>query len=97
MDLDHLIRTIFVCTLFMLIGPLLILLNKYIMHNLSFPYPMFLSGLGVVASGLFANFLVAMGYVNIENHSLVQGKHYYFRILPIAISSAGMLRTFLDI
>ena len=40
-------EVVFVCTLFMILGPALILLNQYILRALKFPYPMFLSGLGV--------------------------------------------------
>lgn len=88
------IKVIFICILFMAVGPILILLNKHIMHDLKFPYPMFLSGLGVVASGLFANMLVDFGYVAVENESQVKGSYYYYRILPIAISSAGKRKSY---
>ena len=36
----------------MCVGPGLILLNKYILSELDFHYPMFLSGLGVLVSAL---------------------------------------------
>ena len=39
----------------MFAGPLLILLNKFILSNLNFPYPMFLSALGVVFSAAGEN------------------------------------------
>lgn len=73
----------------MAVGPFLILLNKHIMHDLHFPYPMFLSGLGVLASGAFSNMLVDFGYVAVENELQVKGSNYFYRVLPIAISSAG--------
>lgn len=48
----------------MLVGPALILLNQYILKSLNFPYPMFLSGLGVAASGFVAQILVKTGCNN---------------------------------
>jgi hypothetical protein len=72
-------------------GPALILLNKYIMEQLGFSYPMFLSGIGTVFSGIFANVLVGLGVFKIENPSTTTRIHYYTRILPIALSSAGYI------
>ena len=83
------IKAISICCLFMTVGPMLILLNKYIMHDVGFPYPIFLSGLGVVASGLCAQALVDLGYIAIENEDASKNTHFYSRILPIALSSAG--------
>ena len=48
--IGHVLKTTILCMVFMLVGPALILLNKHIMQQLSFPYPMFLSGLGVLTS-----------------------------------------------
>jgi hypothetical protein len=33
--------------IYLFIGPALIMINQYILKSLSFPYPMFLSGLGI--------------------------------------------------
>ena len=40
-------KVILLCSAYMCVGPALILLNKYILSELNFHYPMFLSGLGV--------------------------------------------------
>ena len=58
----------------MCIGPSLILLNKFILHNLNFPYPMFLSGLGVLVSGLVARCIVDFGFVTLQRKEAVEGK-----------------------
>ena len=42
-------QTIGLCSVYMFAGPVLILLNKFILSNLHFPYPMFLSALGAVS------------------------------------------------
>lgn len=85
------LQTIFFCGIFMVTGPALILLNKYIMQKLDFPYPMFLSGMGVLVSGFFAQILVGCGYVNIEKPEAVTGSLYWKRVLPVGVAYAGTL------
>lgn len=77
----------------MFIGPALILLNKYIMQSLSFPYPMFLSGLGVLTSYLFARLLIALDFAQIEKKGEVEGARFYTRVLPVGVAHAGTLAT----
>jgi hypothetical protein len=62
-------KTLVYCGIYMMIGPALILLNKYILSSLDFPYPMFLSGLGVACSGVFAHILVRL-YRNISSYEI---------------------------
>ena len=57
----NLLLTSCVCIVFMIVGPALILMNKYIMQDLNFPYPMFLSWMGIYTSGVFAQLLVRLG------------------------------------
>ena len=82
---------IFVCASFLMIGPALILLNQYILKTLNFPYPMFLSGLGVVASGLFSWVTVKLGFVKLEKEDEVAGILWYKRVLPVGIAHASTL------
>ena len=92
------LESLLVCTLFMFVGPALILLNQYILKSLNFPYPMFLSGLGVAASGFVAQILVKTGFVVLQRKEAVEGvsellllfifivaifAHYYLRRLII--------------
>ena len=58
--------TLLVCAVYMFAGPLLILLNKFILSNLHFPYPMFLSALGVCFSAIVARILVMLGTLGRE-------------------------------
>ena len=74
---------------YMFIGPSLILLNKFILHNLNFPYPMFLSGLGVAVSGLAAQIIVRSGYVVLQRKETVEGSLWYRRVLPVGLAHAG--------
>ena len=75
----------------MVIGPSLILLNKYILYELNFHYPMFLSGLGVLFSGLAAHIMVRTGYVKLQRKEAVEGTFWYTRVLPVGMAYAGTL------
>jgi len=81
------------CLAYMVIGPALILLNKFILQDLEFPYPMFLSGLGVLVSGLVAQLLVRLGYVQLSptRREAVEGALWYRRVLPVGLAHAGTL------
>ena len=92
-SLITIVKTTVLCAVFMFVGPALILLNKYIMQSLSFPYPMFLSGLGVLTSYLFARLLIALDFAQIEKKSEVEGARFYTRVLPVGIAHAGTLAT----
>jgi len=87
------IRTITLCVIYMFIGPALIMLNKFILQNLTFPYPMFLSGLGVLVSGIVAQFIVKAGYVTVNPARLetVSGALWYKRVLPVGLAHAATL------
>jgi hypothetical protein len=80
-----------VCSLFMVVGPGLIMLNQYILRSLNFPYPMMLSGMGVLASGIFARALVATGVVQIQRAEAIEGPLWYKRVLPVGMASAATL------
>lgn len=80
-----------ISTIFMLIGPSLIMVNQYILKTLHFPYPIFLSGLGVVASGLTAKLIVQLGYVKIQRTEAIEGWLWYKRVLPVGLSTAATL------
>jgi Triose-phosphate Transporter family len=87
------IKTLFLVALFIIVGPALILLNKYIMQDLNFPYPLCLSGLGILSSAIFARFLVYFNFAAIERREEVEGALYYRRVLPVGIAYAGTLAT----
>jgi hypothetical protein len=83
------LNLIVILLVYMFIGPSLILLNKFILSNLLFPYPMFLSGLGVAVSGLVAQVIVRMGYVTLQRKETVEGSLWYRRVLPVGLAHAG--------
>lgn len=77
----------------MLVGPSLILLNKYILKNLAFPYPLFLSGLGVLFSAVFAQIIVKLGITTLSKKEQVEGILWYRRVLPVGFAHAMTLGT----
>lgn len=81
------------CAAYVVIGPSLILLNKHILDKMNFPYPIFLSGLGVVCSAIAARIMVALGYVSVEKKDAVSGKLWYRRVLPVGLAHALSLST----
>ena len=83
--------TLLLCTIYMFMGPALIMVNKYILSSLDFPYPMFLSGLGVLVSGLVAHALVRVGYVTLNRKDTIEGILWYKRVLPVGLAHAGTL------
>jgi hypothetical protein len=91
LDIKKHIKTVGICVVYMIIGPALILLNKYILSDLDFPYPMFLSGLGVGVSALVARILVSLGYVQLTKKDAVDGILWYKRVLPVGLAHAGTL------
>ena len=52
---------------------------------------MFLSGLGVLVSGLVAQILVRSGYVSLQRKEAVEGVLWYKRVLPVGLAHAGTL------
>ena len=75
----------------MFVGPALILLNKFILQNLHFPYPMFLSALGVMVSALVARVLVMLGVVKLQRKEQIEGMLWVKRVLPVGLAHAGTL------
>lgn len=82
---------VLICIVYLCIGPGLILLNQHILKALNFPYPMFLSGLGVLASGILAQVVVTLGVVKLERQESVQGLLWYKRVLPVGLAHASTL------
>lgn len=46
------------CALFMVAGPILVLVNREIVKETSFKYPMCVSGMGVLCTSIFAHVVV---------------------------------------
>jgi hypothetical protein len=86
-----LFKKTFLLVLYMSIGPSLILLNKYILYILNFPYPMALASMGIFSSGLLARLLVKYNWATIKCHKEVAGILYLKRVFPVGLSYATTL------
>lgn len=83
------------CLCFMVVGPALMLLNKHIMQEMRFPYPLTLSSLGLFASVTFSRILVRTGRVEVGEavKGFIAGPGYWQVILPIAVCRSVTLAT----
>ena len=86
-----LIQTLIACLAFMTVGPSLIVLNKYIMYNLNFPYPIIISNCGMMFSVLFCETGKLLGYVEYPKHKSIMGWNYFKTVMPVGMAQAGTL------
>lgn len=84
--LFSMIKAVLVCALYMVIGPTLILNNKYILKDLDFQYPMFVSCMGLITTSVVSHLLVGTGFVKLEHREIV-GRQFYLRnIFPVGFA-----------
>lgn len=75
---------------FMIVGPALMMLNKYILQDLHFDHPMSLCSFGVVSSAIVAHLVVAcgLGRVREESMQLMAGGAWFKIAMPIGLMKA---------
>lgn len=83
--------TLLLCFFYIMIGTTIILTNKYILYDLNFQYPIFLSFLGVTFSAIGAHGLVRFGYVKLQKKDEITNAFWYKKILPICFNFASSL------
>ena len=83
------IKAVLACSLYMVIGPSLILNNKYILKDLDFKYPMFVSCLGLITTSFVSHFLVGVArVVELKHRNVVTREFYMKRIVPVGVTLA---------
>jgi hypothetical protein len=85
------IYTLAVVSLFMAIGPGLMVLNKEILDGVDFRHPILVSSMGMVTAGLFTHTIKALGLLKLEYSSTVDMKFWMTRCLPVGICHAATL------
>ncbi|CAK0811906.1 unnamed protein product [Prorocentrum cordatum] len=70
--------------LFILAGPLLVIVNKKILRDNGLHLPAFVSAMGILFTSIFTHCAVACGYVTVKDN-----EHGMWRLLPVGLSSAG--------
>ncbi|ETO10998.1 hypothetical protein RFI_26378 [Reticulomyxa filosa] len=75
-------RALLSVTLFLVLGPTLIMMNKYILHTLAFEYPILLASLGMFFSGVIVHVLAYFNKIVIRNEirEVMTWKFFLYRI-----------------
>lgn len=71
--------------LFMLAGPLLVIVNKKILRDNGLQMPAFVSALGIIFTAIFTRLMVAMGQVKVKRSE----GNMFRKLLPVGLASAG--------
>lgn len=87
-DIMQVAKILLYCSMYMIIGPALILVNKYILRDLEFKYPMFLSGLGMLVTGAVAHVAVASGQTVLDSSKCITRSFWISNILPVGAGTA---------
>lgn len=88
--IDWALTVLKICV-FLVTGSGLILLNKHILNELDFPYPLTLSGLGMLATSLMVRCSVdVLGVGKVSSQTLKEfaGEAWYMQVLPIAFAKS---------
>lgn len=82
--------TVFACSIFMLVGPALMMLNKHIMDDLHFHHPIAICSLGLVSSSIVSHIVVLLGLGEIreESRKIVAGCSWFQVAGPIGLMKA---------
>jgi drug/metabolite transporter (DMT)-like permease len=91
MAADGYMQKVIAVALFCAVGPSLIFLNKHLISTLNFKYPMFISGLGVVASAVFSRLIIMSGAVKLQHGNTVTWDFYARKILPVGFCMSATL------
>lgn len=78
------------CVLFFITGPCLIMVNKHILVDLDFPFPMMLSSVGLLSSTVILQILRLVGVLALEK--TVSYEIFLKRIFPIGLFQALTLK-----
>jgi len=89
-DKISVVKALAACALYFTVGPILIMVNKTIIKELNFVYPMTLAGMGLLSSTVVTQFLRLTGLLKFEKD--IDVKTYMMRICPIGLFMAITLR-----
>jgi len=86
-------KVVFLCATYMIVGPLLMVLNKEILQTLHFDFPLTLSGLGLTTTAIVVHSLVHCGICEIrpQTREAMAGNMWFRTVLPIAVAKATTL------
>jgi hypothetical protein len=79
-----------VCILYMTAGPCMIIINKTIIKDLGFKYPMAVAGMGLLATSTLATILIKLGLVR-HDPAVKSQITFWFWLTRIMAVGAGMM------
>ena len=82
------LRNVLYITLYLFCGPALILINNKILRQHNFPFPMILSGFGLMTTATVCLLLVCSGCVKLEHGDVVTRQFFVRNLLPVGASLA---------
>ena len=86
------VKAVAACSLYMVIGPSLILTNRYILADLDFRFPMAVASLGLMTTSIAVHLMVSVFKVTkLEHEQLVDRNFYLFNIMPVGVALASTL------
>ncbi|GBG24420.1 Triose phosphate/phosphate translocator, chloroplastic [Hondaea fermentalgiana] len=88
-DVGSTMQTLFMCGVHMVVGPLLIVVNKEILTV--FPYPFLLSSLGLVFTAIASHILFLTSKLELPHKEVVTPQFYMRNILPVGACHAATL------
>lgn len=78
------------CAVYLVSGPTLIILNKYIMTTLAFPYPIMVANLGLVSMLVVTQVVVRSGVWPLKQ-AKIERNGYLYMALPLAVFGSSSL------
>ena len=85
------LAAVFYCGLYLFIGPTLIVVNRRILKELHFSYPMTLSGLGLLFTSVVCMSVVGLGWVKLEHRERVTLPFACYNLMPVGAAMACTL------
>lgn len=89
-SLSNALVVFFACLVYFVSGPALIILNKYIMTTLAFPYPIMVANLGLASMLIVTQMLVRSGFWPLKQTEL-DNTSFYGTVLPLAVFACSSL------
>eukprot|EP01059_Diplonema_ambulator_P012971 TRINITY_DN23461_c0_g1_i1.p1 TRINITY_DN23461_c0_g1~~TRINITY_DN23461_c0_g1_i1.p1 ORF type:complete len:330 (+),score=70.35 TRINITY_DN23461_c0_g1_i1:23-1012(+) len=90
--MDLILKKILLCISYLCAGPGLIILNKHVMQELGFKYPITLSALGMVAASIVSVASIKLGWVEAKKEATeIDTKTWVRCCIPVGVCKAATL------
>ncbi|EGD82822.1 hypothetical protein PTSG_03472 [Salpingoeca rosetta] len=79
---------VFACTLFMILGPAVTVINKYLVRDLNFRFPVTVGTAGTLAATLLTHMIVHVRKMELPHAQTVTSEFYLWRVMPVGLFGA---------